>query len=276
MQNQPIVIHPNVDLDACACVAFSGVQLADVHFVPANAKERPEICPCHGKPLSPEALFLDHPLGDKGKRDPDGTVHAAACAMPEAANADPALLAEIDQQDREGNAPAQFSLGRILNAVRAQASRELGLKGDALDRHLLTVMGMILRGLNIQHEDMQRAGEIAIAMDKRGEIVQISDFRVAILPPEEVPALGFALERGHGVVCAIFTDGHNLGVTRYPGHTTPDLRALTEHLPGWFVHSAGFLAGWGTRKAPKSEPPPADTPQNAAELLALLKRVFGD
>jgi len=50
------------------------------------------------------------------------------------------------------------------------------------------------------------------------------------------------LERGARRSGAIYVTGFNLGVTRYLGRTTPGLRKLQPRLPGWFVHTAGFLA----------------------------------
>lgn len=280
LKTQPtwIVVHPSVDLDACACVALSGVSLGNdmpVHFWPAGLKARPETCPCCNQPVPEAVRILDHSLGQKGVRDSDGRVHAAACSMTEAAQWNPALLVQIDEQDSEGTITGgELQLARLLNATRAHASRELCLQGRELDAHVVAVMGGLLRGLNLQYHDTIAACAVATEMATRGDIVQIGNFRVALLPPEQVPALGFVLERVRGVDCAIYVDGHNLGISRYPKRIVPDLRRLAEHLPGWFVHTHGFLAGWGTRGAPKSEPPPAGTPQNAAELLALLRRVF--
>jgi len=61
-----VIIHPHPDLDACACVALSGVDVRDVHFLPAGEKQLPAQCPCCGERLTGNERILDHPLGDKG------------------------------------------------------------------------------------------------------------------------------------------------------------------------------------------------------------------
>jgi hypothetical protein len=103
MMAKPVVIvHPWPDLDACACVALAGAAPQDVHFLPSRATKVPSLCPCCGKQLTGAERVLDHPLGEKGRLDANGTRHSAATAMPEAANADPDLLAEVEELDSTG------------------------------------------------------------------------------------------------------------------------------------------------------------------------------
>jgi len=266
-----IIIHPNPDLDACACVVLAGVKVDDVHFLPANI-ELPETCPCCGRRFSGRERILDHPLGEKGRLGANGERHAAACSMPEAAEADPDLLVEVDEQDRTGKVEnPRFSLASVLSAIRTEAS-ERGLRGTALDREVVRIMSQIIKGINLNYQKRKAAQDIVAA----ARIEEVGGFRVALLPQAEVaPQVGIVLNEEHNVSCAIYQQEFNLGVTRYPGREVPDLRLLKPYLSGWFIHSAGFLACWGSRKAPVTALPPAGTPQNREELLALLRRVFG-
>ena len=72
----------------------------------------------------------------------------------------------------------------------------------------------------------------------------------------------------------VFRDGPNLGVTRYPGRVNPDLCRLAPALPGWFIHPAGVLACWGSRKSPSAGSPPGGGPDDVESLLALLLAAF--
>ncbi len=267
-----VIIHVTPDLDACMCVALSGADVQAVHFVPAGAPEIPAVCPCCGSRLSGAERVLDHPLGEKGRLDPDGTRHAAACSMPEAANADPRLLEEVEEQDSTGRIlQPRIPLPRVLAAIRTEA-RNRGLRGVELDREVVTAMTRVLRGLNLLHTARGDAFEVA----SRARIETVGGFKVAVLPVGgQAPQVGFVLEEEFGVSCAIYADGFARGISRYPGHNEPDLRRLTPFLRGWFVHTAGFLACWGSRKSPATSPPPSGTPQTQEELLELLRRVFG-
>lgn len=267
-----IIVHPKPDLDACACIALAGARPQDVHFLPAGAPTIPSVCPCCGDRLTGRERVLDHPLGEKGRLDADGTRHAAAASMPEAVGAHPDLIAEVEEQDSTGRVlHPRFSLADIASAIRKEAS-ERGYRDVDLDREVIATMGRIIRGINLIHITKQTARELLVGV----RIEKIADFRVAILPRGTVsPQVGFVLNEEHDVAVAIYHETYNLGVNRYPGHDTPDLRKLASYLPGWFVHTAGFLACWGSRKSPETAPPPKDTPQNQEELLALLRKEFG-
>ena len=260
-QTIKVVVHPAVDLDACACVAFAGVEPEEVGFLPAHVQELP--------PEWKEARVLDHPLGQKGTQNADGTVQAAAVEMPEAsALRGSALLAEIEVQDRFGGAVPHFSLAQIVAATRCYFETQ-GLEGDALDRAVLRTMLPILRGLA---QLTIRLRESELASIRIGPWVfairdQISE-QSHLAPEDQVPTAG------EGPVGVLFHDKHGLGVCRLPGYREPDLRKLRPYLPGWFIHPAGFLACWGTRKAPRPERPPVETPQNIAQLIAVLKQAL--
>ncbi len=263
-----VIIHPHPDLDACACVALAGE--TEVHFLPAGEKKLPVQCPCCGKRLTGQERVLDHPLGDKGRLEEDGVRHSAAASMPEASKADPNLIAEVDEQDSTGKATPRFSLGQIVAAVRREAS-ERGVRGVTLDCEVVTVMARVITGLNLAHQDRQEWR--VVARDLRFEVV--AGFKFAFAPDMETsPNLGIVLNEEFGCTGAIFAYGNNLGVARYPGCDAPDLRLLTPYLPGWFIHTAGFLAAWGTRKSPAKSRPPATTPRTQEELLALMRTVY--
>lgn len=258
----PVVVHPCVDLDACACVALAGVDPQEVAFLPADATTLPTGLA--------KARVLDHDLGLKGPREPDGTAHAAALSMPEAADLlGSDLLAEIDEQDRSGKVDRpRFSLASILGGLRLEF-RAAGLGGEGLDRAILGVMVPVLRGLvRLERQRRQCPGQ-----HDSVPVVEIGPWRFAVRdtarPPSSSQAAGTA-----DCVGMVYHDGFNLGVNRYPGQTEPDLHRLAPYLPGWFIHSAGFLACWGSRKAPATAPPPTGTPQTVEELVALMRKVL--
>lgn len=277
MPHGDVIVHPSVDLDAIACIVASG--LDKVHFVPAGAKELPKVCPCHNEPLDGTERILDHPLGDKGRLDADGTRHAAAISMSEAGGWDPALLSEIDEQDSTGQVlrPA-FSLSKILMGVKAYLASlwEATHPGEEvpvrfIDENAIRSMRPVLVGLNIIHRRLLEAREQAVLIPK----ISIGSFKIALPSAGDPPfQVAEVLNKEHGCSMQIYHDGHNLGVFRYPGHSEPDLRKLTEQLPEWFIHTAGFLACWGSKKSPKTEAPPKGTPQNAEQLVEILRMVW--
>ncbi len=255
------VVHPHVDLDACACVALTNTHPEAIAFLPANATQLPDNWR--------DARVLDHALGVKGACDADGRLHAAVLALPEAADLrDGDLLAEIDEQDAWGQvARPRFSLGAVLAALR-QDFLSQGMDGECLDRRILETMTPILRALaNVERR------RNAVVTKPPCPVIQVGPW--AFLMRDEART---DEEAGPGAAreCAgaVYRDGYSLGVVRYPGRDQPDLRGLAPHLRGWFVHSAGFLACWGSRKAPAAGPPPAGTPQDLPALAALLQSVL--
>lgn len=259
-----VVIHPYVDLDACACVAFSGARLEDVRFLPGHIMEKPEALK--------EARFLDHPLGDKGHQDAQGFVHAASVAMPEVADlTDSPLLQEIDSQDAFGWSLPRYNLATLITALRLEF-KSAGLEGEELDRAILRCMVPILRGLARLERQRHSGRPITVAVGSWRFILRAEDASL-----EEALALGdvSSEEDESLVVGVIYHEGYNLGIARFAPFLEPDFRPLRPHLPGWFIHPAGFLACWGSNKAPRSEPPPPGTPQNWRELLSLVRQVLG-
>jgi hypothetical protein len=260
------VVHPRVDLDAVVSLAILGARPEEVFFVPAGAKELPAELQ--------DARVVDHPLGEKGRLDPNGVRHAAALSLPEARGWSPELLAEVDEQDSSGQVKSpRFSLGAVLAAIKAAIGAESpGLSGEAMDREVYRYFRPIAVGLNLLH----RRREEARALLESVRIVELKDgVRVAVLNWPESPVVGILLNEEMGCSAQIYSEGYNLGVFRYPGRTAPDLRRLADKLPGWFIHPAGFLAAWGTKKSPASSWPPKGTPQNTEQLLELLVEEFG-
>ncbi|GIX01749.1 MAG: hypothetical protein KatS3mg112_0686 [Thermogutta sp.] len=261
-----VVIHPYVDLDACACVAFAGVDVERVQFLPSHITERP--------PELATARFLDHPLGIKGTKDDGGLVHAACLLMPEVADlVHSPLLREIDYQDTYGWSLPRYNLATLITALRAEFKSQ-GVEGEELDRAILRCMVPIIRGL-ARLERQRRTKQVTL--------IKIGAWPFALrVDCENVdPQLSAQVisdQEGEGIrpVGVLYQEGYNLGIARFAPFTEPDFRPLAPHLPGWFIHSSGFLACWGSNKAPRSEPPPAGTPQNWMELLQLVRKVLGD
>ncbi len=224
-----VIVHPNPDLDACTCVALDGADADDVHFLPADYEQVPFWCSCcNFKGLSQEDVrILDHRMGEKGRLDADGKRHAAACSMPEAKSADPDLLAEVDEKDSTGIVrQPRFGLDVVLAAIRVEASARR-LSHASLDREVVSVMSRIIRGLNLLYATRREAH----ALIAKGCIEQVGSFRVAVLPRGEVsPQVGIVLNNEYDVTCAIYAQGFNLGVTRYPGRVEPSLCQLEPYL----------------------------------------------
>lgn len=264
-----VIVHVNPDLDACVCVALARVHPADVHFLPAGMPAIPHVCPCCGRRLTGNERVLDHPLGEKGRLESNGVRHAAACSMPEARQADPKLLAEVDEQDSTGLVQSpRFSLAQVVAAVKRDLSAQ-GYRDAEHNRLVVDMMSSVVRGLNLLHADRVAAEALLPSIP----VVEIAGHRFAVPNDPIGPQVAFALAE-RGVCGSLYHDGCNLGISRFAGFDSPDLRLLEEHLPGWFVHSAGFLAAWGTRKSPASGGPPRGTPQTQRELVTLLRQVF--
>jgi hypothetical protein len=258
-----LVVHPYVDLDACACVALAGADPQQVRFLAANATTLPEDFA--------HARVLDHDSGVKGHRERDGTVHAAALSMPEAAEllrSD--LMAEIDEQDRFGRVERpRFSLGTILAGLR-QEFLAAGLEGEPLDQAILGAMVPVLRGL-IRLERQRERIESTV---ETSPVVEVGPWRFAVRDHSPNSFQSPSAPVTGECVGMVYHEGFNLGVYRYPGQPEPDLHCLAPHVPGWFSHPGGFLTCWGSRKAPATSPPPGGTPQTVEELIDLMRNVL--
>ena len=254
--NLKVVIHPWVDLDAATCVAFTGVPIEQVHFLPANLDHLPEELG--------DARVLDHPLGHKGELEAGEIQHSAAISLPEAADLrESDLLLEVEEQDTLGFAQPRFSLARILACLRAYY-RSQGLEGEQLDRAILRIMVPILRALIFTERQNRTVRQTVLPH------VEVGPYRFLVRTGggDEAPSLG----RNHAGI--IYHNGFNIGVVRHPRRRELDFRLLREELPGWFIHPSGFMACWGSFKAPANSPPPPGTPRTVSELAELLRKYF--
>lgn len=263
-----VVVHRNVDLDAVACVVAvrersPGVK---IEYLRANEESLPDWA------TEPGVLVLDHPLGEKGELAADGRRSAAFTSLPGTEAWDPFLREEIEEQDRLGRSHhPRWSLGTIHAAIK-RGLAERGLRSRDLDDAVVFHVGLVMDGLNSIHRSRLDAAEM---VDRLTVVDLAGGVRLAVHPKgPSRPTLGLQLSE-RGVSVGVYQNGYVLGVTRYPDRDEPDLRRLRDRLPGWFVHPAGFLAAWGTSKAPVFGPPPAGTPQNQEELVLLMVEVFG-
>lgn len=252
--SRTLVTHPHLDLDAIASLVFADPEgRRPIEFVPANAAVRP--------PHLLKAQWIDHPLGTKAAVDRAGRSAAAALAVaPPHVPAE--LLAEINEADVTGGVRRPgFSLPKLVGAARL-ALLENHISGDSLDRRLLEIFRPILRGLCLQARKEPTFGCRVGPM-------------VWAVPKEGCEALGAEPIDDEGWSCRVYDEDNHLGIVRRVGRERPDLSAMSHVLPhGWFVHDAGYLCAWGTRKGPVSEPPPEGGPQNAQALVRLARRVF--
>jgi hypothetical protein len=306
------VIHQNIDLRAVVSLAILGARPEEIFFAPAGAKELPEdlkdawvVVDHLGEQGQPDPNGVRHVAAvslpeavewppellaevyerDSGQvRAPRFSLGDILAAIKAAIGAEsPGLTGEA--MDREvhryfrpiaGQVRApRFSLGDVLAAIKAAIGAESpGLTGEAMDREVYRLFRPIAVGLKLLHRRREEARRLL-----RGGGIRVVDLkdglRVAVLNWRQSPVVGVLLNEELGCSAQIYSEGYNLGVFRYPGRTVPDLRRLANKLPGWFIHPAGFLAAWGTKKSPATSWPPDGTPQNREELLELLVEEFG-
>lgn len=260
-----IITHPHLDLDAassvCLLIKQGHCTLEEVGFVPANAARRP-------RGLE-HAFYVDHPLGVKGKQ-------SALAELPDSrAVLGDDFVDEVSQQDSSGSADPRFSLGQIFAAGRA-AHRARGLAGEALDRALLAWWLILIEGIALQQFQLTEAETKVIQQVQTGElpVVAAGGFLWAVPKGPMPPLAGIVLNKQLGVTGVLYQASYGLGIHRYRDHHEPNLTMLKGRLPGWFIHPNGFMVCWGSRKAPRHEPPPEGTPQDQKELLQLLKEVL--
>ncbi len=272
-----IVTHYHLDLDATFTVlqqvlAGNGT-LKDVRFLPANTTRLPDNLK--------NAIVVDHQLGIKGKG-------SALADMPLARNMfGDALVDEVDEQDRTGKAIPRIPIGRIFAATR-RALRDRGLKGEELDRAVLDHWMVMAEGLHKQEQERR----VAKRQIHRITIRDIGPYRFATPFEAMAPGTSGILAEEHNVQGVIYEAPYGIGVHRFAGHDAPDLARLQPYLgatrpalnpatdvieiSSWFVHERGYLACWGSRKAPRKCKPPKGTPQNQKEILEMMRAVFGN
>lgn len=252
-----LTTHTNPDLDAICSLLFT--KRSNISFVPANAR----------------GPFLGRPYDiAEGKGVFDGRQHSALASLAEELDLDvhPLLLKEVEEQETRGCIKdPRFSLADVLAAVKS-FYRKQGLAGSKFDRKVLEWAEPLICGIQYQYEE----GKKAQAVLRTCQVVRLADCEGIVYPVDPSPQLGILANAG-GFHFAIFHDGMNLGVSRFPKRNKPDLLKLKGHLPqGWFIHPAGFLAAWGSRKAPATEPPPEGGPRGVEGLITTLHAIFGE
>ena len=264
---QHLATHQHVDLDAVSSILvakYFSEKPVKVLFYPANVTDE-EI---------PEGVRPLDIASGKGNG-------SALASMSEAANCPQKLIDEVEEQDTSGKVDQpRFSLPEIFSAIRLWTNREYEKEercqntGKYKDYDIIDMWEPIIHGLLIMEEEKRKARK-AIE-EENFEIHEIGGFKIVVGDRSLTPEEGKIFNE-MGVHASIYCDPkpeHNMGIFRFPGNEAPDLRKLEEHLPGWFIHKSGFLAAWGSRKAPAKTNPPQGTPQTKEELLGLLMAVY--
>jgi len=271
-----IVTHYHLDLDATFTVlqqvlAGNGT-LDDVRFLPASTTALPN--------SMRNAIVVDHQLGIKGEA-------SALAAMPLARHMfGDDLVDEVDEQDRTGRAIPRIPLGRLFHASR-KFFRNRGLRGEELDRAVLDYWMVIASGLAEQEKEVKRAKR----QISNVPIESIGPYKFAIPLSAMAPGTSGILADEQEIQGVIYDTPYGIGVHRFAGQHAPDLTRLRPYLreakevynratgknetAGWFIHDDGYLACWGSRKAPRFVSPPDKTPQNQKEIIEMLRAVFG-
>lgn len=243
-----IITHRNVDLDACTSVALvslsSPADFEAVAFVGADAKK---------EDLPEGAVCVDIEAGIKGIIDADGTRHSAAYALGSKERLGEAWAADIDEQDSKGRILApRVGIGQVFSALR-EGLKLQGVQGDALDPKLVEVWEVIIRGAASLHQKSQiDTTEGLPRLTLPGGHTYIVAASGGLIANEDL--------QKHGFTGKIYKEGFNMGMANSPlAVNPPKLHEVFQGphaLPGWFLHSGGFLASWGSFKAPKTEPCP--------------------
>lgn len=150
------------------------------------------------------------------------------------------VVEEVNQQDVFGSTESLVSIACIINAMRT---------GGLNDLEIVQHFYPAVKGLMMTKFLKEEAEHIFTELEK----VQIQGFEFVITKHNDNHFVGKVAQR-EGMTGSIFQSDTGWGITRYPGQNKPDFSKL--NLPGWFAHPAGFLFCWGSRKSPKSLPPP--------------------
>ena len=261
------VSHKRPDVDSASTAAvlalLKRIQIKEMVFISASDESLPYT------PGRKQIVF-DHHLGVKGDK-------GGGSALKTIPGAEKILgknfVQEIDEHDRTGRVQHPcFSLAEMFRVIKIEESskglvdRDLDL---AIHERWLSFCTIIAK----ERKDFRRAYKEAPNVPR----FKVGGHTFAMPGTHMPPGIRDALFKRFGVSCVLYRSRdsyYNVGVARYPDAQEPDLRALEDHLPGWFIHENGFLACWGSRKAPAKEPPPEGTPQNTKQLKALILEVF--
>lgn len=223
-----IITHVNVDIDAVvgACVELIRLNLVPnedtIGFVPASTDS-----------VGENELAVDIQARKHG--DAESYV-GWQCADVLPWN----VVEEINLQDAFGGVDSLVSLGSIVNAMKTNGMDDLAI---------VQAFMPIVRGFMKMKSQKDEAPKILEML----ETVQIQGFDFLITHNNNNHFVG-KLARKVGLTGSIFQSDTGWGITRYPGLDRPDFSSL--RLPGWFAHPRGFLFCWGSRKSPKTVPPP--------------------
>lgn len=228
MKIEKIITHVNVDIDAVigACVELINHDLipneGTVGFVPASTASVEE-----------NELAVDIQVRKHGNA-PSYVGWQCVDLLPWR------VVEEVNQQDSYGSTDSLVSLASIINAMRADGMNDL---------EIVQAFMPIVRGFIKMKSQKEEAKQIFEELER----VQIGKFEFVITNNNDNHFVGKVAQR-EGLTGSIFKSDTGWGITRYPGQDQPDLGKL--YLPGWFAHPAGFLFCWGSRKSPKTVPPP--------------------
>lgn len=228
MKIERIITHVNVDIDA---VVGTCVELINHDLVPSE--NTVGFVPASTASVEENELAVDIQARKHGNA-PSYVGWQCADLLPWN------VVEEVNQQDFYGGTDSLVSLASIVNALRADGLSDL---------EIIQAFMPIIRGFMKMVIQKNEAVKILATL----EVVQIQGYEFVITSNNNNRFVGKVAQKA-GFTGSIFQSDTGWGITRYPGQNKPDLSGL--HLPGWFAHPAGFLFCWGSRKSPKTIPPP--------------------
>lgn len=273
-----IYTHNNVDLDCASvvCLAMMNNQISKdltpsvVKLVPADWEIDDTV--------ENDDLILDLFAGDKGEIALVGdrmTVGSAfSMYLKEHCSASWQMafknLADfIDAEDISGDwRTAYYGMDGVEDShtiptvhdtflsVKAQMN-ETSSGGYSRDIDTIKHWFTFIQGTLVRHYKWKHAKKVA---DK----CQVLDGLVAIATSANSIVSRVLFDQGAEFV--VYSHGNNIGVLRHPESTVNIGKVLSDQFPEWFHHPGGFLSCWGSLKAPKETPYPAEA-DYVAELM---------
>lgn len=149
------------------------------------------------------------------------------------------ICEEVDEQDSTGR-----SSNRVPLCLIPASLQKVGMSDLEIVQHMYPIVHGWIQ-LRIEWE----AAEAKVdAMPK----VKIGDYTFLLSVGVDTRGLSNAAKKV-GLSGSIFWGDNGCGITSYDKH---DLNFAHMNLDGWYADSRGFLFAWGTRKSPKTVPPP--------------------
>jgi len=225
-----IYTHMNVDLDAVvgSCVELYRLSLEPtsdtIKFVSADTTM--EEIPDGGLPVDIRA---------RKHGNADSFVGAYCTDL-----LPPNIVDEVNEQDSKGYSRNRVPLALLIASLATYGMTDLEIVQQCYP--------MVVGWIKLQGEWKETEKYFHTL-----ERVQLGKYTYIISKSVEHRSLSSIAVR-NGVNGTIFWSKTGCGISRYPGQDKPDLSTLG--LVGWFHHPIGFLACWGSRKAPKSTLPP--------------------